>query len=191
MPALGKDALRKAALDARKALVASLNDAQRAKLEGALASRLTALVTSAKIVAGYAAIGSEISVAPLMEEVRALGRIAAYPNFDRPGEPFTFRAGDPRMSGPFGMLQPGATVPEVEPDLVFVPLVAADRHGTRLGRGKGHYDRVLARMRRHGATLVGVGWDLQLLRSTIPADEWDVPLDGFASPAGLSWFKKP
>ena len=67
----------------------------------------------------------------------------------------------------------------VEPDLILVPLIAIDGRGTRLGRGKGHYDRALARLRKGGAQLVGVGWPFQRLADEIPADDWDVPLDGF------------
>ncbi|NUQ18959.1 MAG: 5-formyltetrahydrofolate cyclo-ligase, partial [Sphingomonas sp.] len=68
------------------------------------------------------------------------------------------------------------------------PLIAVDGCGTRLGRGKGHYDRALARLRKNGARLIGVGWEIQRLTETIPADDWDVPLDGFASPDGLELF---
>ena len=69
---------------------------------------------------------------------------------------------------------------------------AADRDrrpGTRLGRGKGHYDRALTRLKKIGARLVGVGWSLQRLADVIPADDWDIPLNGFASPDGLEWFR--
>jgi 5-formyltetrahydrofolate cyclo-ligase len=67
-------------------------------------------------------------------------------------------------------------------------LIAIDGAGTRLGRGKGHYDRALTRLKKTGARLVGVGWPLQRLADTIPADAWDVPLDAFASPDGIDWF---
>jgi 5-formyltetrahydrofolate cyclo-ligase len=85
-------------------------------------------------------------------------------------------------------MQPAKRHPVVQPDLVLVPLIAIDRHGTRLGRGKGHYDRALTRLKKNGAKLIGIGWQLQRLVETIPADEWDVPLDGFASPDGLELF---
>ena len=71
-----------------------------------------------------------------------------------------------------------------------MPLIAVDGHGTRLGRGKGHYDRALARLKKGGATLVGIGWGLQRLVETIPSDEWDIPLDAFASPEGLELFRQ-
>jgi 5-formyltetrahydrofolate cyclo-ligase len=69
-----------------------------------------------------------------------------------------------------------------------VPLIAIDGRGTRLGRGKGHYDRALIHLKKIGARLVGIGWPVQRLSEAIPADEWDIPLDGFASPDGLEWF---
>ena len=75
MPPLSKDSLRSAALAARKAYVATLSDAQRARLEAKLARRLTALCANATVVGGYAAIGSEISVLAAMEEARSVGSI--------------------------------------------------------------------------------------------------------------------
>ena len=39
------------------------------------------------------------------------------------------------------------------------------------------------------ALLVGLGWDVQLIEGPIPADPWDVPLDGFASPSRLTMFR--
>ena len=89
------------------------------------------------------------------------------------------------------MMQPTLTAPVVEPDLILVPLLAIDGTGTRLGRGKGHYDRALSRLKTSGARLVGVGWPLQRLSAQIPADAWDVPLQAFASPDGVEWFQAP
>ena len=73
-----------------------------------------------------------------MEEARAVGAIVAFPAFDNPAKPFRFRAGDPLEPGPFGIMQPKRRTPEIEPDIVLVPLIAIDSRGTRLGRGKGH-----------------------------------------------------
>jgi 5-formyltetrahydrofolate cyclo-ligase len=188
MEPLGKESLRRIALDARKAFVRTLSDGERTLLEQRLAQHLTSVCAEAKVVAGYAPMGSEISPLLAIEEARAIGRIVAFPAFDHPAKPFRFRAGDPLEAGPFGIMQPKVTTPVVEPDLILVPLIAIDRHGTRLGRGKGHYDRALARLRRSGARLVGVGWPLQRLEETIPADGWDIPLDAFVSPDGLELF---
>ena len=188
MVPLSKEALRRAALDARKAYVRTLSDAERFRLEQKLAQHLTSICANAAVVGGYSPLGSEISPLAAMEEARAVGRIVAFPAFDNPAKPFKFRAGDPLQPGPFGIMQPKRSAPVVEPDLILVPLIAIDGRGTRLGRGKGHYDRALVHLHKMRVQLIGVGWSLQLLADTIPADEWDVPLDGFASPDGLTMF---
>ncbi|MGE5563844.1 MAG: 5-formyltetrahydrofolate cyclo-ligase [Bacillota bacterium] len=187
---LSKESLRRAALDARKAFVRTLSDADRAPLEHKLAQNLTSLFAGVSVVAGYHPLGSEISPLAAMEEARAVGAIAAFPCFTNPAKPFRFIAGDPLEPGPFGIMQPARRHPVVEPDLVLVPLIAVDGSGTRLGRGKGHYDRALTRLKKSGARLIGVGWAMQRLTETIPGDAWDVPLDGFASPEGLELFKR-
>jgi 5-formyltetrahydrofolate cyclo-ligase len=189
MEPLSKESLRQAALEARKAFVRTLGDADRAMLERQLAEHLTSLFAGVAVVGGYCPMRTEISPLPAMEEARAVGAIAAFPCFADPAKPFRFLAGDPLEPGPFGLMQPAKRHPIVDPDLVLVPLVAVDGSGTRLGRGKGHYDRALARLRKNGARLIGIGWPVQRLADTIPADPWDVPLDAYASPEGLEWFR--
>ena len=188
MDPLSKESLRRAALEARKAFVRTLSDADRARLEQRLAEHLTSLFAGVSVVGGYCPLGSEISPVPAMEEARAVGAIVGYPCFANPAKPFKFLAGDPLEPGPFGMMQPAKRHPVVTPDLVLVPLIAVDGRGTRLGRGKGHYDRVLSHLKKSKARLIGIGWPLQRLADTIPADAWDVPLDAFASPDGLEYF---
>jgi len=188
MPPLSKESLRSAALEARKAFVRTLSDADRARLEHKLAQHLTSSFAGVAVVGGYCPLGSEISPLPAMEEARAVGAIVGFPCFTNPAKPFRFLAGDPLEPGPFGMMQPAKRHPVVQPDLVLVPLIAVDSAGTRLGRGKGHYDRALLGLKKSGARLVGVGWAIQRLADTIPADAWDVPLDAFASPDGLELF---
>jgi 5-formyltetrahydrofolate cyclo-ligase len=189
MEPLSKESLRRAALDARKAFVSTLSDGDRALFERRLSERLTSLFAGVAVVGGYCPLGSEISPLPAMEEARAVGAIVAFPCFPNPAKPFRFLAGDPLEPGPFGMMQPAKRHPVVQPNLVLVPLIAIDHRGTRLGRGKGHYDRALISLKKNGAGLIGVGWPMQRVADTIPADDWDVPLDAFASPDGIEWFR--
>ena len=129
MEPLSKETLRRAALDARKAFVRTLSDADRARLEHRLAQHLTSLFAGVSVVAGYHPLGSEISPLPAMEEARAVGAIVAFPCFSNPAKPFRFLAGDPLEPGPFGIMQPAKRHPAVEPDLVLVPLIAIDGRG--------------------------------------------------------------
>jgi 5-formyltetrahydrofolate cyclo-ligase len=88
MEPLSKEALRRAALEARKAYVRTISDAERCLLEEQLAHHLTSMCAGAAIVGGYAPLGSEISPQLAIEEARAVGRIVAYPAFDHPAKPF-------------------------------------------------------------------------------------------------------
>ena len=159
-------------------------------LEQRLAEHLTSLCAGAAVVGGYAPLGIEISPLLAMEEARAVGAIVAFPAFDQPGQavPLPRRRPARRRARSGSCSRPSATGGRARS--VLVPLIAIDGRGTRLGRGKGHYDRALARLKKSGARLIGVGWPLQRLADTIPADEWDVPLDAFASPAGLETFAR-
>ena len=58
-------------------------------------------------------------------------------------------------------------------DLVIVPGVAFDRDKSRLGRGKGYYDRYFINKR---IVKIGVCFDFQLLES-IPVDSFDIKMD--------------
>jgi 5-formyltetrahydrofolate cyclo-ligase len=100
-----------------------------------------------------------------------------------------FREGVAVDSGPWGILQPPPHGEILSPDLILVPLVGIDGTGTRIGMGKGHYDRALPRLRDAGSRLIGCGWGFQRIAETLAADPWDIPLDGFASPDGLEMFR--
>lgn len=73
-------------------------------------------------------------------------------------------------------------------DLVLMPLVGFDRQGNRLGMGGGYYDRSFAAHRtsrgRCKPYLLGVAYGFQAL-STLPAENWDVPLWGVATEQGI------
>jgi 5-formyltetrahydrofolate cyclo-ligase len=85
--------------------------------------------------------------------------------------------------GTLGIPEPRADLPEVAPesiDWVLVPGLAFDEQGYRLGRGAGHYDRLLPRLR-----LDAVCWALCLdcqLVPRLPIEPHDRPLDGVTAP---------
>ena len=90
----------------------------------------------------------------------------------------------------FGMLEPEATLPIVDPsevELVLVPGVAFDRQGGRLGFGGGFYDRLLPLT--GGAVRVGLTYD-ELVLDAIPMEPWDCRVDWLATPTGLTRTKQ-
>ena len=184
-----KVALRRLGRERRQAFIETLAPEDRGRLEHQLADVLDPLLGKSRVAGGYAPLPTEISPLPALERAAAKGTLLAFPAFSDHQSTFRFLAGDPVETGPWAVLQPALDAPHVNPDLVLLPLVAVDRKGTRLGQGKGHYDRAAHELREHGALLIGIGWAVQMLDEEIPADAWDLPLDGFASPEGLEMFR--
>jgi 5-formyltetrahydrofolate cyclo-ligase len=84
---------------------------------------------------------------------------------------------------PWGVLQPAPHAAPLAPDTVLVPLVLGNRRGTRIGHGKGHYDRALAHLRESGNVFtIGLAWEPQVVEEALEPDPWDVPLDAIATP---------
>ena len=176
-----KNALRARMREARAAFVASLGARQRDDLLGALADTVLGRLPAEGVVAVYSAYGDEID--PALVAAALPGRVA-YPYFAGREALMRFRLGDGRFDGgPFGIPQPPEDSVAVDPDVLLVPLIAADALCHRLGQGKGHYDRALAALaEKKPFHAVGIAWDVQII-DEVPRDEWDVALHAVATPS--------
>ncbi len=80
--------------------------------------------------------------------------------------------------GAFGIMEPAGNAVLLcdtsQLDLVIVPGIAFTESGVRLGRGKGFYDRFLHNV---SCPVWGIAYPQQIVDS-IPADPWDIPIDG-------------
>ena len=136
------------------------------------------------LVAAYWPMGPEIDVKPLLHALHARGQPLCLPVTPRRGQPLRFRRwapGDPLGHGPMGTRQP-VQGEEVTPDWLFVPLLAFDRAGRRLGYGGGYYDRTLAGL--PGATALGIAYAVQEVQE-VPAGPHDVRLRRVATEKGV------
>jgi len=104
-----------------------------------------------------------------------------------PAGPLTLHDfGSPRERHRFGFDQPTEQAPAVdvgEVDMALVPGMAFDRRGVRLGRGKGYFDVLLARLRDR--VLVGVA-PSDLVVEDIPEEPHDVRMTHLVTEAGLA-----
>ncbi len=178
-----KTQLRTRALEARRAYARSLPAELREELEAKLAAIILPHLIEARIVAGYHPMRDEISPLAVLEALGE-GQVAALPWFADRDARMMFRKAPANEAGPWGVLQPPPLAALQSPDVVLVPLVLADRQGTRIGQGKGHYDRALAHLREAGPIFtIGIAWETQISDEPLPADPWDMPLDAVATPA--------
>lgn len=77
----------------------------------------------------------------------------------------------------WGMWEPKTTCQIVPKEAIrgaFIPLLAFDRHGTRLGKGKAFYDRYLEGFK---GKKVGIALEWQYSAVDIPAEPHDIRLD--------------
>ncbi len=132
------------------------------------------------IVSGYCPFRTEIDVMPLLKRLDREGIELALPVVVRDDQPLLFRcwrAGDALESGRLNIPVPPIDAPELEPDVLLVPLLAFDSRGYRLGYGGGFYDRTLERLRaRRSITAVGVAYAGQKVGTVVRGIE-DQPVD--------------
>jgi 5,10-methenyltetrahydrofolate synthetase len=83
-----------------------------------------------------------------------------------------------QLDNKFGIYQPNQDSKIYLPDLIFVPLLAFDKHNNRLGYGGGFYDRVIRKLREEKANIkfIGVGHS-KLTLQEVPVEEHDEKLD--------------
>ena len=131
-------------------------------------------------VSGYFPYRSEIDVMPLLERLHGEGAGIGLPVVVENGQPLVFRKwapGDETELDQFKIKIPLASSPEVEPDVLLVPLLAFDERGYRLGYGGGFYDRTLAKLRgRKAITAIGVAYAGQQVDAVVH-DANDQPVD--------------
>ncbi len=172
-----KAALRRDAVARRDALPAEV---RKAAAEAIAARALPLRISPGVIVSGFMPLKSEINPLPLMKALVESGATLALPKIAGRGKPLIMRAwrwGAPLDAGQWGIREPKADAPEVDPDILLVPLLAFDRTGQRIGYGAGYYDMTIARLRsRKAVTAVGIAFAMQEV-STVPSTERDARLD--------------
>ena len=172
-----KTALRASAQARRDALPA---DARKAAAEAIAARAFPFAMAPGTIVSGFMALKSEINPLPLLQKLAAQGAQLALPAMAGRGQPLIMRAwqfGAPLDRGQWGIREPKPDAPQVDPDILLVPLLAFDRKGFRLGYGAGYYDMTIHRLRGlKPIAAVGIAFAAQEV-SEIPKTPRDERLD--------------
>ena len=169
--------LRRDAAARRDALPA---EERKAAAEAIAARQFPLPIGPGTIVSGFMPFKSEINPLPLMQTLAGAGARLALPRIVGRGHPLSMRAwefGAPLERGQWGLREPRADAPEVDPDILIVPLLAFDRAGYRIGFGAGYYDMTLTALRgRRTITAVGIAFAAQEVPA-VPRTERDARLD--------------
>ena len=144
----------------------------------------------AKRIALYQAVKGEIDLGRIWRSAPLQGKYCYFPAVNE-ALTLSFLPATPAsafVENRFGIKEPDigrehALKPE-QLDLMFIPLVAFDQKGTRLGMGAGYYDRTLALSQP--PLLVGVAYEFQR-QNYIHAESWDIPLNLIVTERTIYW----
>lgn len=176
-----KDALRKQAHANRNAQ--DTKDDLSRRIVGAFMSLPEYAV--AETVMFYIDVRSEVRTRHDLELALQSGKTIVIPWCNAEGELELFRldAMDELEVGMYKILEPRTELrclPEKQVnveslDLIMVPGVGFDRHGGRMGHGKGYYDKLLQHARRN-TPLVALAFECQVF-DEIPVADHDIYMD--------------
>lgn len=158
----------------------SLPAVQRQRENEALVGFVTDFDFTSDSICAYVPLASEPGSLDFLDALRARGVRVLVPVTGERGPLSWAEYGGPRSlaPGPFGISYP--TGPILPPDeirsarTIFVPALAVDRRGVRLGRGAGYYDRTLTLVAPE-TTLIAIVRDNELVPA-LPEDPHDVPM---------------
>jgi 5-formyltetrahydrofolate cyclo-ligase len=172
-----KAQLRRAGQARRDALHAEI---RKAAAEIIAARAFPLAIAPGMIASGFMPLKSEINPLPLMRKLTDAGARLALPVVAGRGKPLIMRSwqwGEPLVPGVWGIREPPPTAPELQPDILLVPLLAFDRRGHRIGYGAGYYDLTIAQLRaKKPIAAVGIAFAAQEVE-IVPRTAFDAQLD--------------
>ncbi len=173
-----KSALRDRAKKTRD----ELTELHRVAASSAAAERLLALGLPSARVALFSSRGSEIDPRPLESALRQTGALVAFPRVEGSELCFAAAFSETLVPGGFGLLEPSADAPLVEPaslELILVPgLLYSGSTGHRIGYGKGYFDRALGALVGDPSRPLFVGYAFERqIEPSVPFEATDIPVD--------------
>ncbi|MHB9026235.1 MAG: 5-formyltetrahydrofolate cyclo-ligase [Armatimonadota bacterium] len=175
-----------------KPLKAEMRAAMRARREQLLpeaardaSARISAvacelpLFQAATVICTYCSANNEVGTDAIMHAALQQGKRVALPRTIKKEHRLALHEVadlNGLIPGPYGIREPAPDLPEIDPaevELFFVPGLAFDAAGNRLGYGAGYYDTLL---------VMSEGWRVALaygfqLAPRVPAAEHDMPMD--------------
>lgn len=181
---INKNEIRKAIKVQRKAM-----STEQVREKSRIISKLfleSSIYQKAKCLMVYMPLGNEVDTKFIMQSAFADGKQLIFPVTDTESGEITPYYADENTEfkkGAFSVSEPqsGRKADIKKIDVVVVPGIAFDRKGSRVGFGKGCYDKFL---RKTDAVKVGICYDFQLCEE-IEINDNDVKMDFLITENGL------
>lgn len=135
------------------------------------------------LIAVYYPFCDEMDTLPLIKALWRSGFNLCLPTMQGRAQPLKFSAYNPDSQlqrNKFGILEiVDRNEENLIPNILFVPLLAFDISGTRLGYGQGHYDVTIQKLRLAGGRAYAIGWayEAQLWSGILPQEAHDQKLN--------------
>ncbi len=131
---------------------------------------------------------NEVDLRPLIEKLLYHGKTVLLPKTTEDTIiPIQITSLNDLKKGKFSIPEPeGKPFPKEKIQVVFIPGVAFDKNGNRIGYGKGYYDRFLQDI---NPLKIGVAYDFQVL-DHIPAEKHDQRVDYIITPTKIHKIKE-
>lgn len=134
----------------------------------------------------YASFKNEVETSFLAVEILKQGKKLIYPKTIRDKFnliPCIVNKIDDLSEGEYGILEPKSfeVIDKRDIDLIFIPGVAFDKNGYRLGYGAGYYDRFLKDFK---GVKAGICYDFQIVND-VYKDEHDIKMDYLICEEGI------
>ena len=130
------------------------------------------------IVGGYFQINSEFDCLQILKYFYSKGYIISLPIIKKNSQMdfYKWDIDNPLTISSFGIPQP-IKLKKVYPDVLFVPIVAFDKHRNRIGYGGGFYDRYIKKISKIKKCLtIGLAFSHQKVNK-IQTENFDMKLD--------------
>ncbi len=135
---------------------------------------------NAKTVLCYYSLKNEISTSCIIEQAMSEGKCVALPYCtDKNGHMdfYIVSSLNDLITGSFGIMEPNvekcSILEDFDNSVCIVPALCYDRHGYRLGHGKGYYDRFLE---KYSFISIGLCYN-SLIQNEVPTDNFDKSVD--------------
>jgi len=136
--------------------------------------------TESKVIGLYYPILNEIQTFQIISQAILNSKTLCLPTII--DEQIIFFKYDPTKRlrlGKYGIMEPEATSENMNSclDTVITPGIVFDMIGNRIGYGKGYYDKFFNSNTSQNTTLVGLGYDFQIILEKITCDAQDVKMN--------------
>ena len=131
-----------------------------------------------KIVGGYYPYNYELDITEILNDLEKYNFIISLPKIKKNFEMdfFDWSLKEPLTINKYGIAEPTSNTVRY-PDILFVPLVAYDKHLNRIGYGGGFYDRYIKKIKKNKKVVtIGLAFPFQKVKK-IPINKYDAKLD--------------